>query len=172
MPPWPAIIPVFLLQEFASVAALLAFAYGHGGDLLALHFAWVAATFVDLFAGYLVGKWLGDRFRNARLRQWLQRFAEKWQGRVGKSGQALSLLFLGFLLYPYLAAFIAAWAGVSLNDAVFYLLLGNIAWYLFAWGAAIGLTALVPNFEWLIVVIISLAIALSVVFERIRRKVF
>lgn len=172
MPSWSAIIPVFLLQEFASVTALLAYAYKNGGDLLALHFAWVAATLVDLFAGYLVGKWLGDRFRNARLRRWLQRFAEKWQGRVGKSGQALSLLFLGFLLYPYLAAFIAAWAGASLNDTIFYLSLGNIAWYLFSWGTVIGLTALVPNFEWLIVAIIIVALVFSLIFEKIRRKVF
>jgi membrane protein YqaA with SNARE-associated domain len=170
---WPVIVPIFFFQEFASVSAVLALAYRDGYNLLILHVLWVVATVVDISLGYFLGRYLGELvFKNSRFGHVLERWAKKFEDRVGKSGQSFSLMLLGFVLSPYLAGFIVAWMELSFNDVLLFVALGDILWYLFAWAAVIGLTAAVPNMEVFIIVVICIAIALSLAFRRLRKKVF
>jgi membrane protein YqaA with SNARE-associated domain len=174
---WFAIVPALFVQEFAALTATLALAYRSGAFTTFTEFAlalvWAVATVIDIGVGYFLGKYLGGRvFAKSRPKLALERWAKKFEARVGKSGKSFSLMLLGFALFPYVAGFIAAWTDLSFKDSLLYISIGDVIWFGFAWATAIGLAAAVPNIKILIIAVICLAIVVSLIFNHLRRKIF
>jgi membrane protein YqaA with SNARE-associated domain len=159
-----------LVQELALTEATLIFVYHSGFNLWMVHAIWLAATIIDITIGFYVGRYLKNRLAgfkwfNATIGKW----SVKFKGYVGQGGKALALVLLGLFLFPYFAAFLAAWFDVDFTKAIIFVSLGNLVWYLFVLGTALGINFLVPNIK-LAITLVILAVVIIDVFSRLMRK--
>lgn len=168
---WLIITIVLVLQESASMGATMVLAYHGGLNLWLFNFIWVVATVMDVYIGFLVGRYL--KVRSTGITRF-SRVAEEWSDRLGKyighAGRSLSLILLGLILFPYMAAFITSWLGIGLEETVVLIFIGNLVWYLIAWGAVLGATVFLPNIVTGIALAIILVIILNVIIVRLGRK--
>ncbi len=160
------IVPVFFVQEFASTEATLVLAYRGGISLWVIDMIWIAATVIDIVVWFYVGKYVKERSLRS---DWIGRTVGKWSARfdkyVGRMGERFSLILLGFITFPYLAAFIAPWFDLSPVQALTFVFLGDLLWYLFAWGTVFGISMVVTDIRVGIVLVVLVAIAMKVVSQ-------
>jgi hypothetical protein len=159
---WLGVIAALLIQESISTAAMLAAALRLGLNIWVIHGIWLAATVGETAIGYVVGGWLRRHYGDSRVGRWAERIARDIGRTVGARGERFFLFSLAFLLYTWMAGFVAAWMGISLEVTLVFIVLGNLAWYGLVWGTALGVNAVSPNFITVVIMIVAFGVALTV----------
>src|SRR5690349_7518801 len=92
---WLAAIAAFLLQESASVSAVLLEGCRSHQNLWAVHFCFLAATLLDLVAGYAGGKYLQRRSSQNWVMRKVLLMMPTLENLVGTVGSKFALVLLG-----------------------------------------------------------------------------
>lgn len=151
------------IQEIVSVNAALLNAYKSGCDVAIIHLIYVGTALADIFIGYAVGRWSKGAVADRRFQRISNRFAQRIEAFFGETGRNLSLMFMGFVFYVYIGAFVAAWLDVPLIDAVVYLFLGDAVWYGLEWLTVLGVNTFSdPMLSFGMMLAISLAFVLLI----------
>lgn len=154
MPIWLLVTSVLIPQEFASSAIVFIIALQHNFPIWAINLIWLCVTSLDMYVGYMLGKFTQEKSRDTRFFNWVERWIKKGRVELGTHGEKLSLALLGVINFPYINTFIGAWIGLPLNMALLLTLAGNFVWLLFLWGTVLGLSAFVSNPDIIILILI------------------
>lgn len=172
MPIWLLVTTVLIPQEFASSAIVFIVALQNNFPIWEIHVIWLCVTFLDMYVGYMLGKFTKEKFHDTRFFHWVERLIARARAELGPHGEKMSLALLGIINFPYANTFIGAWIDMPLNLSLLLTLAGNFVWYLFLWGTVLGLSAFVSNPD-IIILILVVAGVLShffLKFSKTRRR--
>lgn len=168
MPIWLLVTSVLIPQEFASTAIVFIIALQNNFPIWAINLIWLGVTSLDMYAGYMLGKFTQEKLRGTRFFNWVERWIQKGRGELGPHGEKLSLALLGVIDFPYVNTFIGAWIGLPLNLAFLLTLAGNFVWFLFLWGTVLGLSSFVANPDIIILILVVAGILSHFLFKLTR----
>ena len=151
---WILIAAVLIPQEFASSAIVFIIALQNNFPIWAINLIWLVTTSLDMYVGYMLGKFTREKFHGTRFFHWVERWVERGRGVLGMHGEKLSLALLGIIDFPYVNTFIGAWIGLPFNLSFLLTLAGNFIWFLFLWGTVLGLSAFVSNPDIIILILV------------------
>lgn len=154
MPMWLLVAGVLIPQEFASSAIVFIVAMQNNFPIWAINLIWLCTTSLDMYVGYMLGKFTQEKFHGTRFFYWVERWIKKGKSQLGERGEELSLALLGTINFPFINTFIGAWIGMSFGAAFFLTLAGNFVWFLFLWGTVLGLSAFVSNPDIIILILL------------------
>ncbi|MDB5238148.1 MAG: hypothetical protein JWM46_418 [Candidatus Kaiserbacteria bacterium] len=130
---------VFLVQDPITSSAVVLEAYRHGYSPLLIHAIFLAATLMDIAAGYGIGWLLMRRYAQSRLTLKARGYAERLLHSFGAHGHAVALILIAPAFFP-LSAIFPPFLGISMARSIAYLLIGEIVfWYVFIWAIVFGL---------------------------------
>jgi len=153
---WLLVVSVLIPQEFASSAIVFIIALQNNFPIWEIHLIWLCVTVLDMYVGYMLGKFTQEKLQGTRFFNWAERWIEKGRRELGPYGEKLSLALLGVINFPFINTFIGAWIGLPLNMALLLTLAGNFVWYLFLWGTVLGLSSFISNPD---IIILTLVVA-------------
>lgn len=165
MPIWLLVASVLVPQEFASTAIVFIIALQHNFPIWAINLIWLCVTSLDMYVGYMLGKFTQEKLQGTRFFNWVERWIKKGRAELGMHGEKLSLALLGIINFPYINTFIGAWIGLPLNMALILTLAGNFVWLLFLWGTVLGLSAFVSNPDIIILILVVAGILSHFLFK-------
>lgn len=139
---WLYLLPAILVQEAVTLAAALTQALRAGTSPLAINLAWAIATTIDIALGFWLGRAAQRRMQSWRLVQRAERAAAQIDQRIGESSLRLVLVSLGFIMFPYVNAFIFSWLNVPFSEVFAFLFLGDALYWTFVWGTVTGISFL------------------------------
>ncbi len=154
MPFWILIAGVLIPQEFASSAIVFIIALQKNFPIWEINLIWICTTSLDMYVGYMLGKFTKEKLQGTRFFNWVERWIKKGRGELGPYGEKLSLALLGVIDFPYINTFIGAWIELPLKMAFMLTLAGNFVWYLFLWGTVLGLSSFISNPDIIILILI------------------
>lgn len=169
MPTWILVAAVLIPQEFASSAIVFVIAVQNNFPIWAINLIWICTTLLDMYVGYMLGKFAREKLHETSFFNWVERWMEKWRRAIGLHGEKLSLSLLGIIDFPYVNAFLGAWIGLPPGMTFGLTFAGNFVWYLFLWGTVLGLSTLVRNPDIILLVLVVGAL-LSHFLLRFSRK--
>jgi membrane protein YqaA with SNARE-associated domain len=158
MPTWILIAAVFIPQEFASSAITLVIALQSNFPVWGIHLIWVCATFLDMYVGFMLGKFTQDRLQGTRIFRWTEKLAARTKRALGVRGEKFSFALLGVINFPCLNTFIAPWIGLPMNTALVLTFAGNFVWYVFLWATVLGLSAFISDPNMIILILVGIGI--------------
>ncbi len=170
MPLWILVSAVLIPQEFASSAIVFIIALQNNFPIWAINLIWVCTTSLDMYVGYMLGKFTEEKLKGTRFFNWVGRWVGKGRAELGTRGEKLSLALLGIIDFPYVNTFIGAWIGLPFNMSFFLTLAGNFVWYLFLWGTVLGLKSFISNPNIIMLILIVGAILSHFLFRLSRSK--
>lgn len=135
---WPLVVGALVIQETATLTAVIAIALQNGFPAWIIHILWAGITLCDMYIGFAGGSFLKRRYRDTRIMRRIDAYAEKLQEPLGKYGKRLFIIALGIILFPYVVTFIAAWLGISRKQSILYAFIANAIWYALIWIALLG----------------------------------
>jgi membrane protein YqaA with SNARE-associated domain len=162
---WLLVAGVLIPQEFASSAIVFIIALQNNFPIWAINLIWVCITSLDMYVGYMLGKFTKEKFDDTRFFHWVERWIEKGKAQLGTHGEKLSLALLAVVNFPFVNTFIAAWIGLPFNMAFLLTLAGNFVWFLFLWGTVLGLSAFVSNPDIIILILIVAGVLSHFLFK-------
>jgi len=162
---WLLVAAVLIPQEFASSAIVFVIALQNNFPLWAINLIWLCTTMLDMYVGYMLGKFTKEKFDDTRFFHWVDRWINKGKAALGMHGEKLSLALLGVIDFPYVNAFIGAWIGLPMNMTLLLTLAGNFAWYLFLLGTVLGLSAFIANPDIIILILLIAGILSHFLFR-------
>lgn len=158
MPIWVLVATVLVPQEFASTAIVFVIALQNNVPIWAINLIWLCVTTLDMYVGYMLGKFTREKLQGTRFFNWVEQWIERGRHALGLHGEKFSLALLGVFDFPYVNTFIGAWIGLPLNIALPLTLAGNFVWYLFLWGTVLGLSSFVSSPDIIILILVVVAI--------------
>jgi hypothetical protein len=165
MPIWLLVASVLIPQEFASTAIVFIIALQHNFPIWAINVIWLCVTSLDMYVGYMLGKFTQEKLQGTRFFNWTERWIKKGRDELGTHGEKLSLALLGVINFPYINTFIGAWIGLPFNMSLLLTLAGNFVWLLFLWGTVLGLSAFVSNPDIIILILVVAGILSHFLFK-------
>jgi membrane protein YqaA with SNARE-associated domain len=162
---WILVAAVLIPQEFASSAIVFVIALQHNFPIWAINVIWICTTSLDMYVGYMLGKFTKEKLHDTRFFRWVERWIKKGEAKLGNHGEKLSLALLGIIDFPYLNAFIGAWIGLPFNMTFLLTLAGNFIWLLFLWGTVLGLSAFISNPDIIILILLVAGILSHFLFK-------
>lgn len=162
---WILVAAVLIPQEFATSAIVFILALQNNFPIWAINLIWLCTTSLDMYVGYMLGKFTQERLHGTRFFNWVERWIDKGKSMLGLHGEKMSLALLGAIDFPYVNAFIGAWIGLPFNMTFLLTLAGNFAWYLFLWGTVLGLSSFVSNPDIIILILIVAGILSHFLFK-------
>jgi hypothetical protein len=162
---WLLVASVLIPQEFASSAIVFIIALQNNFPIWEIHLIWLCTTLLDMYVGYMLGKFTQEKFRGTRFFIWVERWIKKGRIELGPQGEKLSLALLGIINFPFINTFIGAWIGLPLNMAFLLTFAGNFVWYLFLWGTVLGLSSFISNPDIIILILVVAGILSHFLFK-------
>jgi membrane protein YqaA with SNARE-associated domain len=162
---WLLVAGVLIPQEFASSAIVFVIALQNNFPIWAINLIWICTTSLDMYVGYMLGKFTKEKFDDTRFFHWVEKYINKGKRTLGTHGEKLSLALLGIIDFPYINAFIGAWIGLPFNMTFLLTLAGNFIWLLFLWGTVLGLSAFVSNPDIIILILLVAGILSHFLFK-------
>ncbi len=162
---WLLVAGVLIPQEFASSAIVFIIALQNNFPIWAINVIWICVTSLDMYVGYMLGKFTKEKFNDTRFFHWVEGWIKKGEARLGTHGEKLSLALLAVINFPFVNTFIAAWIGLPFNMAFLLTLAGNFVWLLFLWGTVLGLSAFVSNPDIIILILIVAGVLSHFLFK-------
>jgi len=151
---WILISAVLIPQEFASSAIVFIIALQNNFPIWAINLIWICTTSLDMYVGFMVGRFTQEKLDKTRFFRWVERWVNKGKIVLGPYSERLSLALLGIVNFPFINTFLGAWIGLPFNMAFLLTLAGNFVWYLFLWGTVLGLSAFVSNPDIIILILL------------------
>jgi len=165
MPMWILVAGVLIPQEFASSAIVFIIALQSNFPIWAINLIWLCTTALDMYVGFVLGKFIQERLQGTRFFRWVERWIKKGRAELGTDGEKLSLALLAIVNFPYINTFIGAWIGLPLGTSLVLTLAGNFVWFLFLWGTVLGLSAFVSNPNIIILILIVAGVLSHFLFK-------
>jgi hypothetical protein len=134
---WLLIAGVLVPQEFASSAIVFIIALQNNFPIWEIHLIWLCITSLDMYVGYMLGKFTQEKFHGTRFFNWVERWVARGRAELGPHGEKLSLALLA----------------------------GNFAWYLFLWGTVLGLSSFISNPDIIILILVVAGILSHFLFK-------
>jgi hypothetical protein len=153
---WLLVASVLIPQEFASSAIVFIIALQNNFPIWEIHLIWLGITSLDMYVGYMLGKFTQEKLQGTRFFNWVERWIARGRAELGPHGEKLSLALFGVIDFPFVNTFIGAWIGLPFNMAFLLTLAGNFVWYLFLWGTVLGLSSFISNPD---IIILTLVVA-------------
>ena len=169
---WLIIIGSLLIQELASVNAVLLNARELGYNLWIIHGIFIVVTSFDIWLGYQIGVWFKQRLHGKKLTGYIARGAAKLDHFMGSNGKKFSLVVLGLVNFPYLNGFFIPWLATDLREAFLFILLGDSLWYVSEWLLILGVKSFVHDPYIALVAVLGLSVVLIVALRFVSRKLF
>lgn len=155
---WVLVAAVLVPQEFASTAIVFVVALQDHFPIWGINLIWICVTTLDMYAGYMLGRFTHEKLQGTRFFNWAERWIEKGRHELGAHGEKISLALLGIIDFPYINTFIGAWIGLPLGAALPLTLAGNFIWFLFLWATVLGLSAFIRNPDIIVLILVVVAI--------------
>lgn len=168
---WLLVILVFFIQEPASTDAIIFQARHLGLNLFIFNSVWLLVTSIDIWLGYLIGKKVQEKYKNTRFEKFSRKWADRVENFVGKKGEKIALVFLGFINFPYLNSFLASWLNISFKNMFYPILIGDGIYWVTAWAINIGIRGFFTNSHTALYVIIAIGLLFSIFSKIIFDKV-
>ncbi|MGD1003053.1 MAG: hypothetical protein ABR884_00560 [Minisyncoccia bacterium] len=165
MPMWLLVASVLVPQEFASSAIVFIIALQNNFPIWEIHLIWLSITSLDMYVGYMLGKFTQEKSHGTRFFNWVERWITRGRAELGPHGEKFSLALLGIINFPFVNTFIGAWIGLPLNMAFLLTLAGNFVWYLFLWGTVLGLSSFISNPDIIILILVVAGILSHFLFK-------
>lgn len=165
MPLWILVAAVLIPQEFASSAIVFIIALQHNFPIWAINLIWICTTSLDMYVGFMLGKFTREKMQGTRFFIWVERWIKKGHAALGLHGEKFSLALLGVIDFPFVNTFIGAWIGLPFNMAFLLTLAGNFVWYLFLWGTVLGLSSFISNPNIIILILLVAGILSHFLFK-------
>ncbi len=162
---WLLVASVLVPQEFASSAIVFIIALQNNFPIWEIHLIWLCITSLDMYVGYMLGKFTQEKFHGTRFFNWVERWITRGRAELGPHGEKLSLALLAVINFPFVNTFIGAWIGLPFNMAFLLTLAGNFIWYLFLWGTVLGLSSFVSNPDIIILILVVAGILSHFLFK-------
>jgi hypothetical protein len=162
---WLLVASVLIPQEFASSAIVFIIAVQNNFPIWEIHLIWLCITSLDMYVGYMLGKFTQEKFHGTRFFNWVERWIARGRAELGPHGEKLSLALLGIINFPFVNTFIGAWIGLPFNMAFLLTLAGNFVWYLFLWGTVLGLSSFISNPDIIILILVVAGILSHFLFK-------
>ena len=170
MKTWLFIIITLIIQEPASTDAAIFQARHLGLNLWIVHLIWLAATMLDIWLGYKIGKWVQKKFHGTKF----ELFAEKWAGKferfIGERGEKSTLVLLGVVNFPYINTFLASWFRIPFKNVFILVLIGDAIYYSIEWGINIGVRHFIVDPHIALYAVIALGLLFSIFSKKILNK--
>ena len=163
MATWLTLSLVLIGQEAVTMSTALFEAYRLGLNLWVVHTLWVVFEIFDLVVGYAIGKWLQRRYAKSRVVTHAKRIAAALERRMGRYGKNLTLIVLGFFLFPYLSSFLISWLADPFLALAPLLFIGDALYYATVWGVALGALQTSTGFIATLLALFGLALLLAFV---------
>jgi hypothetical protein len=145
MPIWLLITATLIPQEFATSAIVFIIAIQNNFPIWAINIIWLCTTSLDMYVGYMLGKFTQEKLEGTRFFNWAERWIKRGRAEIGLHGEKMSLSLLGVINFPFINAFIGSWIGLSFKMTFLLTLAGNFVWFLFLWGTVLGLSEFISN---------------------------
>src|ERR1700749_3461360 len=100
MPIWLLVASVLIPQEFATSAIVFIIALQNNFPIWAINLIWVCTTCLDMYVGYVIGKFTQEKLRSTRFFNWTERWIKRGRTGLGTHGEKLSLALLGIVDFP------------------------------------------------------------------------
>jgi len=174
MKTWLLITLAVIIQEPASTDAAIFQARHLGLNLWIVNLIWLAATLVDIYLGYRIGKWIQKKYAGKKFVVVAEKLASKIENFIGRSGENFALILIGVINFPYLNAFLASWLPIRFRNAFVLILIGDAIYWAIEWGINIGVRTHVSDPHTALYIVIFLGLLFSVlsktILNRIMRK--
>lgn len=167
---WIFIVVALFIQEPATTDAAIFLVRQNDLNLWLINGIWLAATVIDIFLGYALGKWVQVRFADTRLVRWAQKWVRLIEDFIGRRGERAVVVLLGVINFPYLNAFLFSWLKLSFRNMFILLFIGNTVYWLIAWGINIGVRSVVGDPHTALYIVIGLGLLFSVVSKAVLSK--
>ncbi len=139
---WLYLLPALFIQEAVTLAATLVQALRSGTSPVVINLIWAAATSFDIMAGFWLGRATRRRLHSWRVVQSVERAVARLDRRIGERGLRLVLVSSGFVMYPYVNAFLFSWLDAPFSEVFTLIFLGDALYWAFIWGAVTGISFL------------------------------
>ena len=170
-PNWPFIITSLFVQEPATTdAAIFQIRHLHI-NLFLIHALWLAATVIDIWLGYALGKWIQKKFQGTKFEVWSKKWAGRVENFIGKKGEKFALILLGIINFPYANAFLASWLDIPFKNVFVLLLIGDALYWAIEWAINIGVRGYFKDPHTALFAIIGVALVFSVISKALLNKV-
>ena len=167
---WLIIIGTLFVQEGLSVIVVLLKAYQEHYPLLLIHAIWLIDTLVQIWLGYVIGKWIQKKFADSRFELWMKKRAALLDDSIGKRGEAVALVLLSGIVSPGLTALLGSWLNISFRNIALFALLGDFIWYASEWVTVIGTSNLASLFRTSTLLILVAITAVGLIVKVVRKK--
>jgi hypothetical protein len=151
---WLLVAAVLIPQEFATSAIVFIIALQNNFPIWAINLIWLATTSLDMYVGYMLGRFTQEKLEGTKFFHWVERWINKGKTALGPYSERVSLALLGIVNFPFINTFIGAWIGLPFNMAFLLTLAGNFIWFLFLWGTVLGLSSFISNPDIIILVLV------------------
>ncbi len=167
---WLFIIAALFLQEPATTDAAI-FQIRHLGlNLWLINGIWLLATAIDICVGYAVGKWIQRHYKNSRIVRATERWADKIEAFIGRSGERFACIFIGVINFPWLNAFVFSWLKLSFRNIFVLIFIGDFIYWAIEWGINIGVRSIFTNSHTALYMVVALGLLFSVVSKALLTK--
>lgn len=163
MKQWPWVFLIVFIQETVTVNGLLVKTHQGQYPLWLITLLFVVASIIDILIGYAVGHYAKKALNKGRMKVFATRWSHRFKAYIGKHGQRIYLLLLGYFSFPYLNAFITAWLNIPFWESFWFLFIGNMLFYTTSLLLVLGVASIVPNPYLAFVAVIVLTILVTIV---------
>ena len=139
------IILALFVQEPASTDAAIFQIRELGLNLWFIHSLWLVITIIDIFVGYKIGKYFQIRYAGTTVIKKIQKWTHALEEFIGKKGEIFAIVLIGIINFPWLNAFLVSWLHVSFKRIFWFLLFGDLIYWVVAWMINIGVRFFVAD---------------------------
>ena len=168
---WFLIIIALFIQEPASTDAAIFQVRNLHLNFWLVNLLWLIATFIDIYFGYKIGKWVQLKFKEKKIIKKSQKWASRIEDFVGKKGEKFALVLLGIINFPYLNSFLMSWTEIPFKNAFFLIFIGDVLYWSIEWGINIGVRGFFKDPHTALYIIVSMGLVFSVISKMVLNKV-
>ncbi len=159
---WLVICLILFVQETVTINGLLVKAHQGQYSLWWITLIFVIASVIDIVIGYAIGHHAKKHLHKRGMKDFAAKWSHRFRVYIGKHGRKVYLLLLGYFSFPYLNAFITAWLNIPFWESFWYVLIGNILFYITSLLLVLGVSFLVPNPYLAFVAVILVTVVITV----------
>ncbi len=159
---WLLLAGVLTFQEPISSTYVILEAIRAHYPIILIHLLWLVITSLQVYLGYIFGKWVQKRFAASKFESWVARWTKKMGRLVGKNGERVALIFITILTLPVFTGFIASWLPISFWTILFFSILGDLVWYVSVWIGVYGANEFASSLQTTVLVIVVISILFSI----------
>jgi membrane protein DedA with SNARE-associated domain len=167
---WLLLTSIFLLQEPLSATFVVLKAVRARYPIILLHLLWLSLTILQIYLGYILGRWIQRRFSKAKWDVWMIKWTREVDDLIGKKGEKVALIAFTIFTLPVFSGFVASWLPLSIWSILLFSVVGSFLWYLQVWIGVYGAGQLSSGLHTTIISVIIIGTLVSIPFSIWRKR--